>query len=115
MIFRILPQSKNKVPYHRGIWLEQTLAGVDKATPPESIREQCPPVTVDMLWMLNKDLQKDEPFDAAVLAITKTAFYGQLRLGEILLKAKNVKLYDFSEKPAAFHLHAHSRTKWCQK
>ncbi|KAF8139487.1 hypothetical protein K438DRAFT_2030542 [Mycena galopus ATCC 62051] len=67
-----------------GIRLRYTLKGVENLAPDESRRDQRPPVTKEMVDMLGRSLNLTDAADAAVYATACCAFWGQVRLGEIL-------------------------------
>ncbi|KAJ7364543.1 hypothetical protein DFH08DRAFT_681522 [Mycena albidolilacea] len=71
-------------PWKGGLRLRYTLKGVEKLAPSSSAREERPPVTKEMLNLLERDLDLSSPEDAAVFAAACGAFWGQIRLGEIL-------------------------------
>ncbi|KAJ7352554.1 hypothetical protein DFH08DRAFT_805767 [Mycena albidolilacea] len=67
-----------------GLCLHYTLKGVEKLVPTSSACEERPPVTKEMINQLERDLDLSSPEDAAVFAAACRAFWGQIRLGEIL-------------------------------
>ncbi|KAJ7312509.1 hypothetical protein DFH08DRAFT_717678 [Mycena albidolilacea] len=67
-----------------GLRLRYTLKGVEKLVPSNSSCDELPPVTKDMLNQLEKELNLTTPEDTAVFAAACCAFWGQIRLGEIL-------------------------------
>ncbi|KAJ7747966.1 hypothetical protein DFH07DRAFT_802895 [Mycena maculata] len=72
----------NNAEWRGGIRLRYTLRGVENLGP--SKHDQRPPVTEAMLRALDKDLDHGDPKDAAVFATACCAYWGQIRLGEIL-------------------------------
>jgi hypothetical protein len=75
---------RSGVQWRGGLRLRYTLKGVENLTPESSRREERPPVTEEMINILEKELDLDEPKDAAVFAAACCAFWGQIRLGEML-------------------------------
>ncbi|KAF8130912.1 hypothetical protein K438DRAFT_1454456, partial [Mycena galopus ATCC 62051] len=71
-----------------GIRLRYTLKGVENLAPDESRRDQRPPVTKEMVDMLGRSLNLIDAADAAVYATACCVFWGQVRLGEILLETQ---------------------------
>jgi hypothetical protein len=71
-------------PWKGGLRLRYTLKGVEKLAPSSSTREERPPVTKEMVNQLKRGLNLSIPEDAAVFAAACCAFWGQIRLGEIL-------------------------------
>jgi hypothetical protein len=57
---------------------------MENLTPESSRREERPPVMEEMINILEKELDLNEPKDAAVFAAACCTFWGQIRLGEIL-------------------------------
>ncbi|KAF8146978.1 hypothetical protein K438DRAFT_1990091 [Mycena galopus ATCC 62051] len=74
----------NGAQWQGGIQLRYTLKGVENLTPANSRQDQRPPVTKHMIDILQRDLDISKPKDAAVFAAACCAFWGQIRLGEIL-------------------------------
>ncbi|KAJ7709802.1 hypothetical protein B0H17DRAFT_1190960 [Mycena rosella] len=74
----------NDTPWKGGIRLRYTLRGVKNLTPASFIHDQRPPVTAAMLEALDKNLDCNDPRDAAVFVSACCAFWGQIRIGEIL-------------------------------
>ncbi|KAG1793635.1 uncharacterized protein HD556DRAFT_1443423 [Suillus plorans] len=58
----------NGVPYQEGIRLAYTIRGAHRATPSDSKRPACLPVTIDMLILLHSHLSPSNPLNAAYLA-----------------------------------------------
>lgn len=96
--------------YYNAEWrggprLRYVLAGVTNLAPPASSRAKRPPVTTQMLEVLTRDLDASVQFDACVLAVAQTAFWGQCRLGELLPHAstadptKRPRLMDLKLRP----------------
>lgn len=77
--------------------LLRILKAVTNAAPPASRREERPPVTEAMLDEALKVLDPERPFDMCVAAAMLTAFWCQLRLGEVLSATRH---YDFDALPA---------------
>jgi hypothetical protein len=65
--------------------LRYVLNGVHNLTPRNSKRPPRPPVNATMIAQLVEHLNLNSPLDAAVAACATTAFWGQCRLGELLL------------------------------
>jgi hypothetical protein len=74
----------NDAEWQGGIRLRYTLRGVENLAPAKSKKEARPPITREMLDVLEAKLDHNDPKDAAVFAAACCAFWGQLRLGEIL-------------------------------
>ncbi|KAF8210224.1 hypothetical protein K438DRAFT_1571045 [Mycena galopus ATCC 62051] len=74
----------NGAQWHGGIQLRYTLKGVENLTPANSRRDQRPPVSKHMIDILEHDLDLSKPKDAVIFATACCAFWGQIRLGEIL-------------------------------
>ncbi|KAJ6567336.1 hypothetical protein DFH09DRAFT_1314452 [Mycena vulgaris] len=74
----------NDAEWQGGIRLRYTLHGVENLAPASSSHDLRPPVTANMLAALDKSLNHRHPKDAAVFAAACCAFWGQVRLGEIL-------------------------------
>lgn len=87
------------LPYHSGRQLEYTLRGLDKLTPASSKQDQRKPVMLDMLTTLHDNLNLDVPFDVATYAIACISFYGQIRLGELLLETQSIACFDPTNNP----------------
>jgi hypothetical protein len=77
---------QNNVQWKGDTLLSYVLKGLERASPETSKQTRRPPVTVEMLEQLYHGLNRNEPRDAAIYAAATTAFYGQLRLGEICAK-----------------------------
>lgn len=77
--------------------LKRILKGVKFFAPPESRREPRPPVTEAMIDEALHELDAERPFDVCVAAAMLVAFWGQLRLGEIL---SATRAYDFAALPS---------------
>ncbi|KAJ7135926.1 hypothetical protein C8R44DRAFT_595316, partial [Mycena epipterygia] len=67
-----------------GMRLRYVLRGVENLTPASSKRDPRPPVSATLLNVLDTELDHKDPKDAAVFASACCAFWGQIRLGEIL-------------------------------
>ncbi|KAJ7690994.1 hypothetical protein B0H17DRAFT_576558 [Mycena rosella] len=74
----------NDAPWRGNICLRYTLRGIENLTPSSSKRDQRPPVTAAMLDALDKNLDHNDPRDAAVFASACCASWGQIRIGKIL-------------------------------
>ncbi|KAJ7112459.1 hypothetical protein C8R43DRAFT_903651 [Mycena crocata] len=76
----------NDAPWLGGIRirLRYVLRGVENLAPESSKKDPRPPVTAEMLDTMEEELNHNDPKDAAVFAAACCAFWGQLRLGEIL-------------------------------
>jgi hypothetical protein len=74
----------SNVPYFGNLRLNYTLRGVENLTPESSKRPPRPPITLGMLTILYDHLNLLEPLDACCWAAAVTAFWGQVRLGELL-------------------------------
>jgi hypothetical protein len=64
--------------------LRRLLKGATNMAPAQSTNPPRPPVTLRMLELLHEALNNKNPEDCAILAAASTAFWAQLRLGEIL-------------------------------
>jgi hypothetical protein len=64
--------------------LSLIIKGVKNNAPKESRRPKRLAVTPRMLEDLDRDLDHNDPKDAAILACAKSAFWGQTRLGELV-------------------------------
>lgn len=71
-------------PWKGAIRLKLVLNGVSNRAPHSSLLPPRPPVTRAMLVVLASNLSPTDPFDCCCLAAATSAFWGQLRLGEIL-------------------------------
>ncbi|KAJ7103671.1 hypothetical protein B0H15DRAFT_768136 [Mycena belliarum] len=74
--------------WNGGLRLRYTLRGVENLAPSSSKRDERPPVTAEMLDILERELNHTDPKDAAVFATACCAFWGQARLGELLSNAQ---------------------------
>lgn len=74
----------NCASWNGSVSLSYVLKGCEHLAPSGSRLLPRPPVTLQMLEHLESDLDSSSPMDAAVLFTATVAFYGQLRLGEIL-------------------------------
>ncbi|PBK65264.1 hypothetical protein ARMSODRAFT_1052750 [Armillaria solidipes] len=83
----------HNLPYNDGILLKYTLEGIDKATPESSRKPPRPPITIEMITMLHDDLDLFDNTDSAVLALATTAFFGQIRLGELFPDAQDIRKF----------------------
>ncbi|KAJ7687832.1 hypothetical protein B0H17DRAFT_678235 [Mycena rosella] len=75
-------------PWHGGLRLRYTLRGVENLAPTDSKQPERPPFMATMLDILEEELDQNDPKDAAVFASACCAFWGQIRLGEILSTAQ---------------------------
>ncbi|KAG2740383.1 hypothetical protein P692DRAFT_20754155, partial [Suillus brevipes Sb2] len=71
-------------PWKGSIRLKLVLNGVSNNAPESSLSPPRPPVTRAMIVVLASHLNPAYPLDACCLAAASAAFWGQLRLGEIL-------------------------------
>ncbi|EJD41179.1 hypothetical protein AURDEDRAFT_27159, partial [Auricularia subglabra TFB-10046 SS5] len=81
--------------------LARILDAVSRLAPASSSRDARPPVTLAMVDEALVKLRADKGFDQCVAAALLVAFWGQLRLGEVL---SQTRAYDFSKLPARKHL-----------
>ncbi|TRM56173.1 hypothetical protein BD626DRAFT_414560 [Schizophyllum amplum] len=81
-----------------GEMLELALRGAQNNTPASSRQKKRPPITLEMLCMLVAKLRRDA-MDAAIFYAACTAFYGQLRLGELLPASVKIERFDNSRNP----------------
>jgi hypothetical protein len=72
------------IPWADSPRLKAILEGVERNRPAHSLLPPRPPVTLDMIRMLIDDLSSSDSLDLAVRACATLAFWGQLRLGEVL-------------------------------
>jgi hypothetical protein len=77
---------RNNVPWRGNTLLDYVLKGLERASPGNAKQTRRPPITIQMIEQLYNGLDRTKPLDIAVLATATTAFYGQLRLGEICAK-----------------------------
>ncbi|KAJ7692861.1 hypothetical protein B0H17DRAFT_1132841 [Mycena rosella] len=77
----------SSAPWHGGLRLRYALHGVENLAPTDSKQPERPPVTATMLDILEEELDHNDPKDAAVFSAC-CAFWGQIRLGEILSTAQ---------------------------
>ncbi|KAJ3772575.1 hypothetical protein FB446DRAFT_703769 [Lentinula raphanica] len=87
-----------------GARLKKVLSGVDRATPPSSLRPKRHPVLPKHLRLLHDDLSAESGLDVCVAAAAKVMMYGQLRSGEVLPTNSDVRRYDSSKMPLGRHL-----------
>lgn len=83
--------------WHGSPRLARIVKSVAACAPPEAHRDARPPVTEAMLDEALHELDPERPFDVCVAAAMLVAFWGQLRLGEVLSATRN---YDFAALPA---------------
>ncbi|KAL0564041.1 hypothetical protein V5O48_018014, partial [Marasmius crinis-equi] len=86
--------------------VQRALKGVARMVHPSSVKAKREPVTLEMLDALASNLHLGEDsdigrFDSAVMAAASTAFYGQLRLGEILPSSSSTSNYNHRRLPVA--------------
>ncbi|KAG1721320.1 hypothetical protein EDD22DRAFT_962545 [Suillus occidentalis] len=74
----------HNAPWHGATRLKLVLSGVSNRAPSNSLKPLRPPVTRSMLLILAAKLNLADPFDCCCMAAAASAFWGQLRLGEIL-------------------------------
>jgi hypothetical protein len=74
----------NDTPWFSSIRLVYVLKGATNLTPTTSLCSPCLPVMNDMLLLLSSSLNLQNHFDTAIFFTACAAFWGQLRLGEIL-------------------------------
>ncbi|KAF5387985.1 hypothetical protein D9615_000528 [Tricholomella constricta] len=75
---------QNGLPWMGSVRLAYTIKGCDNSRPASSFAGKRPPVTLDALSAILSGLDTSSALDACVAALATTAFWGQLRLGEIL-------------------------------
>jgi len=66
--------------------MDTMLRAAEKLTPPTSRRKQRRPYTPDYMGALRRQLNLEEPLDAAVYACLTTCFYASGRLGEFTVR-----------------------------
>ena len=71
-------------PWNGGLHLQVIINGAKNLAPSSSKKPPWPPITVAMLQLLFNRLDLTKPIDAAVAACALLAFWGQIRLGELL-------------------------------
>jgi hypothetical protein len=71
-------------PWNGGLRLQVIINGAKNLAPSSSKKPPRPPITVAMLQLLFDGLDLTKPIDAAVAACALLAFWGQIRLGELL-------------------------------
>lgn len=76
---------------------------MENQRPASFIKEQHPPVTIEMLQSLQTTLDMTDSFDACVLFTVLACFWGQIRLGKFLPTSK--KNFDSTLNPTWSHLH----------
>ncbi|KAJ3917968.1 hypothetical protein F5877DRAFT_26652, partial [Lentinula edodes] len=84
-----------------GIRLRKVLNGVERAAPPSSFRPEHEPVKDTWLDLLHDETDNTgrDAFNTCITACADTAFYGQLRLGEVLSNSPLVSKYVGSHLP----------------
>ncbi|KAK0235649.1 hypothetical protein EDD85DRAFT_921887 [Armillaria nabsnona] len=73
-------------------------------TPADSKQIERPPITKEMLDILHEELDLEEPRDIAIFALATTAFYAQVRLGELVLDRQDKMLFDDKAHPTRKNL-----------
>ncbi|KAG2737982.1 hypothetical protein P692DRAFT_20883038 [Suillus brevipes Sb2] len=76
--------SYHNVPWKGAVHLRLVLSGVANRAPSSSLQPPRPPVTRAMVLILASKLNLADPFDCCCLTTATSAFWGQLRLGEVL-------------------------------
>lgn len=79
---------QNNMPWLGDKQLSYVLRGVKCSAPPSSRRPARPPISAAKLLALNKNLDLNNNFDAAVYFSASAAFWGQIRLGELFSTAE---------------------------
>lgn len=79
---------QNDLPWMGSSRLKYTLKGTENLRPPESIKEKRPPVSLEMFRHLRDHLDLSAPEDACIWAISCTAFWAQIRMGELCPKTE---------------------------
>ena len=92
----------NDVPYNGGLQLKYTIKGARNLTPDSSKRPLRPPVSWEMLEILVRELDQENPEDICVLACALAATSGQARLGELL--PPSMFIHDPSRHPSVSDL-----------
>jgi hypothetical protein len=77
------------VPWNGGLQLSYVLKGADNLTPRSSFRPLRAPVSIKMILLLHEGLDLSSNFDVLTYFAACAAFWGQLRLGEILMDSAN--------------------------
>ncbi len=95
---------QNNLPYNNGIRLKYTLIGLDKQAPADSKQIERPLITKEMLDMLHEELDLEVPKDIAIFALATTAFYAQVRLGELVPDRQDKTLFDAKAHPTGKNL-----------
>lgn len=93
---------RNGLLWLGGQQLSYVLRGVDRLTPGSSRQPQRPPITVKMLLDLHDGLNRENNLDVAVYATACLAFWGQMRLGELL--PSSALRFDPDLVPSVLHL-----------
>ncbi len=94
----------HNLPYNDGILLKYTLEGIDKATPDSSKKPPRPPVTIEMITALHDELDLFDNMDSVVLALATTAFFGQIRLGELFPSSERLQKFNAKYNPVLKNL-----------
>jgi hypothetical protein len=87
-----------------GPTLALVLRSCDKRTPRSSMRPPKQPVTLAMLTAINKGLNRDDGLDACIRMVCNVAFFGQLRLGEIVHPRQDMSFFNSSTHSVANNL-----------
>ncbi len=74
----------HNAPWNGSKRLSYILSGVERLAPDSARLPPRPPISAHMLKILAESLDESSAFDAAVLACSLVAFWGQCRLGELL-------------------------------
>ncbi len=90
---------QNNLPYNNGIRLKYTLIRLDKQAPADSKQIERPPITKEMLDMLDEELDLEDPKDIAIFALATMAFYAQVWLGELVPDRQDETLFDAKVHP----------------
>jgi hypothetical protein len=91
-------------PWRGNILLQYVLKGAANATPDTSKQDRRPPITIDMLKELFRDLDLADHLDTAIFVVATMAFYGQLRLGEICSDREVYNTFNCKTLPNFSHL-----------
>ncbi|KAJ3805718.1 hypothetical protein F5876DRAFT_81464 [Lentinula aff. lateritia] len=95
-----------------GSHLREVLSGIERAAPPSSFRPEQEPMKVDWLDLLHNKLDKSghTALNSCIVACVDAIFYGQLRLGEVLLHTSILANYDSSKLPLVSNLTIPAKT-----
>lgn len=78
------------VEWNGSTQLTYVLKGADNLTPSSSFAALRPPVSINMILLLHKNLDLSSHFDSLTFFCACSAFWAQLRLGEILSESENL-------------------------